>query len=143
MSRHTTIASPTLRTTLQIDAIASGAMGVLLLLLASPAAPLLGLSPALLRGAGAPLLPFAALLFWLAPRASQAPAAVRAIVIANAAWVLASVVLLVSGVAPNVTLVGELFVVLQALVVVGFTVLEYRALTREGESLAPRTVSRT
>src|SRR5688572_27182994 len=113
-----------------LDAMASGAMGVLLLLGAGPLEPLLGLPGGLLRGVGLLLIPFAAVLVWLAPRASALRSVVRTVVVANGLWVLASILLLVSGaVAP--TGLGTLFVALQAAAVAVFAHLEYRAVARD------------
>src|SRR3712207_2216114 len=108
-----------LRRALLLDATASGAMGVLLLVGAGFLAEPLGLPAGLLRWTGVVLVPFAAYLLWVAPRASSSPAVVRSIVLANVAWAVGTPLLLVSGwVRP--TPLGELFVLLQAVVVAGF-----------------------
>jgi len=122
--------STQLRRALLLDAMASGAMGVLLLLGAGPLEPLLGLPGSLLRGVGLLLIPFAALLVWLAPRASALRGAVRAVVVGNVLWIVASILLLVSGeVAP--TGLGTFFVALQAAAVAVFAYLEHRAAGRD------------
>ena len=59
-----------LRRTLLADAAISGSTGVALLLGADPLGELLGLSPGLLRWVGLILLPFAALVAFLATRGS-------------------------------------------------------------------------
>ncbi len=127
----TSIANSTpLRRMLLVDATTSGAMAVLFLIAASPLESLLGLPASLLRGVGIALVPFAGFLVWLAPRASDLRGIVRSVVVANVLWVVASVLLLVSGrVAP--TTLGTLFVVLQAVVVAGFAYLERRAVVRD------------
>ncbi len=115
-----------LRRVLLADALASGATG--LLAVAVPLSGLLGLPPGLLRGAGLILLPYAALVAWLAVRGAPPPRwAVWAVVGINACWAVDSLLLLVSGwVAP--TGLGIAFVVMQALVVAGFAVLQAMAL---------------
>jgi hypothetical protein len=108
---------------LLVDAIASGGMGVLFLLAAGPLEPLLGLPAALLRGVGLFLIPFAGFLVWLAPQATARRAVVRCVAAGNVLWILASVLLLVSG-RVDPTPLGIAFVVLQALVVAVFAYLE-------------------
>ncbi len=132
-----------LRRALLLDAAASGTMGVLLLLAAGPVAQPLGLPVSLLRWAGVTIVPFAALLVWVARRANLPRDLVRTIVGANALWVIGSVLLLASGwVRP--TALGELFVLLQAAAVAGFAYLEYRGLRRDNARLrsAPATTGR-
>ena len=143
MTIQTTPRSLTLRNVLVLDAVASGGMGALLLLAAGPLAPVLGLPAGLLRGAAVVLVPFAALLLWLAPRAAKLPAVVRTIVAGNVAWVIASLALpLVGGDAVKLTTLGELFVLLQAVAVAVFAYLEHRALGREHTSAArPRAAT--
>ena len=112
-----------LRRVLLVDATASGSMGVLFLLAAGPLESLLGLPGGLLRGVGVSLIPFAAFLVWLAPRASERQRVVRLIAAGNVLWVVASVLLLSSG-RVDPTPFGTTFVVLQALVVAVFAYLE-------------------
>ena len=68
-------------------------------------------------------VPFAAFLVWLAPRASERQGVVRLIVAGNLLWVVASILLLVSG-SVDLTPFGTAFVVLQAVVVAVFAYLE-------------------
>ena len=118
-----------LRRALLVDATASGGMGALLLLAASPLEPLLGLPASLLRWTAAVLVPFAALLIWVAGSAHTRLDVVRAIIVGNALWVIASVLLLVSGwVGP--TRLGVLFVLAQAAAVAAFAYMEYDGLRR-------------
>ena len=120
----TSVANSTfLRRVLLVDAAASGSMGVLFLLAAGPLEALLGLPAALLRGVGLFLIPFAAFLVWLAPRASERQGVVRLIAAGNVLWVVASVLLLVSG-RVDPTAFGTTFVVLQGVVVAVFAYLE-------------------
>lgn len=117
-----TIPAPSLlQRSLLVDALASGAFGLALVAGAGLAAAPLGLPEALLRGAGAVLLPFAALVLWLARLPVPPPPAVQALIAGNLAWVAASLLLLASGwVRP--TPLGQLLVVAQALLVAGFAV---------------------
>ncbi|WP_437961192.1 hypothetical protein WME76_17205 [Sorangium sp. So ce119] len=108
-----------LRRALLADAIVSGATGLLMLAGAAPLAGVVGLPEALLRWSGASLLPFAAIVAWLGTRERPARAAVLAVVVANALWVIDSVLLLALGwVEP--TALGYAFVAAQALVVALF-----------------------
>jgi peptidoglycan/LPS O-acetylase OafA/YrhL len=120
----TSVADSTfLRRVLLVDATASGGMAVLFLLAAGALESLLGLPSTLLRGVGLFLIPFAAFLVWLAPRASERQAVVRFVAAGNVLWIVASVLLLVSG-RVNPTPLGTGFVVLQALAVAIFAYLE-------------------
>lgn len=111
------------------DGIVSGATGILLALAAGPLADLLGLPALLLRLAGLSLLPFAALVVYLATRAGVRPRLTRVIVGLNLLWAVGSLLLLLSGwVEP--TLIGTLFTIAQALAVASFAGLQYRWLGR-------------
>jgi hypothetical protein len=127
----------TLRRVLLLDAATSGTMGVLLLFAGGAAAQPLGLSAALLRWVGVILIPFAAYLIWMATRARDLRDGARGIVWTNVLWATGSVLLLVTG-ALSPTLLGELFVLLQAAVVAGFACAEYVGLRR---SEAPRVAT--
>jgi hypothetical protein len=121
--------SPLLRRALQADALASGAMGLLLALAAGPLEELLGLPRALLVGAGIGLLPFALALGWLANRESVRRGWIWAVLAINAVWVVDSVSLLASGwVEP--TLLGKVFVIAQAVAVALLAELEFFGLRR-------------
>ncbi len=101
------------------DALASGAMGLLLVAAAAPLSGLLGLPESLLRLAGASLLPFAAIVAWIGTRPEPPRAAVWAVVAYNALWAVESFALLLFGwYTPNA--LGIAFVVVQALVVAVF-----------------------
>lgn len=127
--------SISLRRALQVDAVASGSMGLLFLVGAGALEPLLGLPTILLRDVGLLLIPFAGFLLWLAPRASAFPALVRTVVGANVLWVIASLVLLVSGRVEPTTL-GTIFVAVQAVAVAAFAYMEHRAAARDGNPAA-------
>lgn len=127
--------SSLLRRTLGFDAATCVGMGVAMTAGALPLAGVTGLPPALLLIAGIVLFPVAGLMAWLARRDSAPAPMVWLVIGGNAGWVAASVILLVSGwVRP--TLVGELFVAVQALGVVGLTVLEYVGYRRGEPALA-------
>lgn len=124
-----TAPSPLLRRALWLDAAASGATALLLLAGAGLLADLLSLPEVLLRGAALVMLPFIALVCWAATRSRPAPGVVRVIVAMNAAWVVASVVLLVAGwVDPSP--LGYAFVIAQAVAVAVFAELQVIGLGR-------------
>jgi len=117
-----------LRRVLLADAAMSGLSGVTLVLGAPVLEPAFALPRALLIVVGLGLLPFSAFLVAIARR-PLSPAAVRTVVAANAAWVVASVLLLASGwIQP--TALGYAFVVVQAMAVAVVGGLEYFGLRR-------------
>ena len=104
---------------LLVDAVASGATALLLVAAADLLAPVLQLPAGLLRGAGAVLLPFVALVYGLSRRAVPAPSAVAAVVAINLVWVAASVWVAFGGTwQPSLAGIG--FVLAQALAVLAF-----------------------
>lgn len=108
--------NPFLRQVLIVDAVVSGAAGLLMVAGAPLLSPLLGLPANLLFWAGVALLPFVALLIAVARRGEASRLLLIDIIAINALWVAASFGLLVSGaVAP--TLLGYAFVIAQALTV--------------------------
>jgi hypothetical protein len=105
-----------LRRILLLDAAISGAAGLVMGIGAGALEGWLGVPATLLRYAGWSLLPFAWLLVTLARRDALPRGAVVAVIVANAAWVVASVVvLIVGGFRPNV--MGYVFVLGQAVAV--------------------------
>jgi hypothetical protein len=114
-----------LRLALKLDAVVTGANGLAYLGAADPLHDLLGLEPALLRGVGAFLVAFAALVWTAATRPAIPRAAVTAIVIANGAWAAGSLVFVTAGISSPWT-VGSIWIALQALVVAGFAALQWR-----------------
>lgn len=124
-----TIRQLSVRHALQLDAVVSGGFGLLLVVGADVAAPLLGLSPMLLRVAGAALLPFAAALVWLGARAAPSRGAVLGVVVVNALWVIDSVALVAGGFT-DVTFLGSCVVLGQAAAVAAFAALQYHAARR-------------
>jgi hypothetical protein len=121
--------TPLLRVALKLDAVVTGANGAAYLIAAGPLGDLLGLSPALLRGAGAFLLAFAAAVYITATRRSIPRPAVYAIVAANAVWAIDSVVAVIAGWGSPET-AGSVWIVMQALVVAGFAALQLTGLQR-------------
>jgi len=123
--------SPFLRRAILADAIFSGVSAVLLTFGAGELAPWLNLPEALLRETGLFLIAYAALVGWLGTRQSIPKALVVIVIAGNAAWTVASIVLLFSGaVTPNP--LGEAFVAIQAVAVGAFAELQYIGLRRSG-----------
>ncbi len=122
-------ASAFLRRTIVVDAVISGTTGLLTFLAASTLEHLLGVPAAFLRIVGILLLPFAALLAYLSTRHQLPRAAVVAVIAANAAWVVASAMVLVTKqIEPNA--LGYAFVIIQAVAVTGFAKLQYMGLRK-------------
>jgi hypothetical protein len=118
---------PGLRAALGLDALVTGTNGVAYLAAAGPLSDLLGLSPGLLRGAGAFLVGFAALVAVLAHRRAPARPAVLAVVAVNALWAADSLAAAAAGWG-SPTGVGTAWIVLQAATVAGFAALQVAAL---------------
>ncbi|WP_441242858.1 hypothetical protein [Tardiphaga sp. 768_D3_N2_1] len=124
-----------LRRAIQIDAIVSGAMALLLSFAAGMLVPLLHLPEALLLESGLFLIAYAALVGWLGTRAAMPKLLVLVIIIGNALWTLGSIGLLFSGaVTPN--LLGQVFVAAQAITVGVFAELQYIGLRRSAAAQA-------
>jgi hypothetical protein len=123
-----------LRRVLALDAVSCGAMGLGLLLIAPTLASLFNLPVELLREAGLILLPFAALVGFLASRRQPSRIGVWAVIALNAIWVVDSVLLFATDIAPNA--LGYAFVIGQAVIVGALTELEYFGLRRASQSVA-------
>lgn len=118
-----------LRRVLAADAIVSGAAGALLLFGAGAVGTLTDLQPDILFAGGIVLVPFVALVTWLALQHTPPRAAVWAVIAMNALWVAASAGLLLSGIErPN--MLGYGFVIAQAVAVGVFAELQYIGLKR-------------
>ena len=117
----------TLGRVLAFDAATCLAMGAALLALAEPLAAPLGLPAALLRGAGALLLPCALLMAWAARPGPRRRALAGLVVAGNVAWAAASVAVCLL-VMP--TVLGEALVLAQAAAVAVLAALEWRGLRR-------------
>ncbi|WP_327586287.1 hypothetical protein OHA25_04105 [Nonomuraea sp. NBC_00507] len=118
-----------LRFALRQDAIGSGANGLVFLTVAAIFGSMFGLPAAFLVPVGAFLVAFAATLLYLAGRPVVNRAAVIAVMVVNVAWVLASAEVLIAGWFPLVGL-GTAFVIAQAVVVAGFTGLQFAGLRK-------------
>jgi hypothetical protein len=117
-----------LRRSLQLDGIASGLCGVLLVVAASLISALMGLAdPSIARVVGALLMVYAAALLWNGERATVSRAEAVAAVVLNAGWVIGSAVVILAG---PLTLIGNLAVAALAAAVLLFAVLEVVGLTR-------------
>jgi len=124
-----------LRRALLADAIASGAMAVLLTLGAGPLASLLDLPETLLRETGLFLIAYTVLVGWLATRQSMPKLLVIIVIAGNAAWTVVSIGLLFSNaLTPN--LLGQVFIAAQALVPGVLAELQYIGLRRSGGVVA-------
>lgn len=118
-----------LQRVLLVDAIATGATALKLVLGADFLQPLLALPAPLLRGAGLFLVPFVLLVAILSGRRAVPRGAMVAVVATNAAWVLASLWLVLAG--PwQPSAFGIAFVLLQAAVVAAFALLGWIGLRR-------------
>lgn len=124
-----------LRRVLAADAVSCLGMGVLCAAGAGVLAAPLGLPRALLLEAGLVLLLCAAVIGWIASRATAPRALVMVVILGNVGWVLGSLLLLVSPfVAP--TTLGGVFVVAQAAAVAVITELEWIGLRRADLAVA-------
>lgn len=122
-------ANLTLRSLLAIDAIASGAMALLLLATATWLDGQLDLSTTFLRGTGLVLVPWTLYLILVARRPLPASKDVTVVLAGNVAWVIASIgVLFTNAIDPNSF--GIAVIVAQAVFVAALTALQaYRAAT--------------
>lgn len=110
---------PALRCALLLDAVASGALCVLLVVATDPLSRLFGLPSALLFWLGLGFLPYIGFLTFLARRPTLGRTLVRVVIALNGLWVIDSLALLFSGwVTP--TFWGTAFILAQALAVAGF-----------------------
>lgn len=116
---------PLLRLALTADAVVTGVNGAAYVVLAGPLGDLFGVEAALLRGIGAFLLAYAAVVALVAARPARA--AVLAVVAGNAVWALDSLVAAAAGWGDPAA-AGTVWMVLQALVVAGFAVAQYAGL---------------
>lgn len=116
-----------LRRVLGLDAIASGAAGLLMAFGAGLLADFLKLDPGFSRPAGLFLIVYAAAVGALALQARPARPLVMAVIAVNILWTIESAMTLVLGwLDPNA--LGVAFVIAQAAVVAGFAALQLYAL---------------
>jgi hypothetical protein len=126
-----------LRRAIQADAIITGAMAVLLVAAAGPLGPLLNLPESFLREIGIFLVVYAALVGFLGTRELMPKAAIWLVIAANAIWAIDSIALLFTGwVSPN--MLGQAFVVAQALSVAVIAELQYIGLKRSEAAVVAR-----
>lgn len=122
----------TLRTFLRLDALASGAVGALLLVLAGPAKDELGLPIAFSVIAGIAIVGWAAFVGWVSVKASRP--LVREVIALNLVYVLASLALAVADWVA-LTDLGVVLVVAQAAAVLVLTLGQYAGLRAEDREL--------
>ncbi|MFU8872282.1 hypothetical protein [Micromonospora sp. SL4-19] len=126
---HTAADAKLLRFALKQDALGSGANGVVYVVVAAIFGELFGLPAVLLYPVGAFLVAWAATLLLLAARPAVNRIAVGAVMAVNIAWVIGSVELLIAGWFP-LTGLGTALVIAQAVVVAGFTGLQFAGLRK-------------
>jgi hypothetical protein len=120
-----------LRVALKLDAVVTGTNGLAYLVVAAPLEDLLGLDAALLRGAGAFLVVFAAAVLVAGTRPAIPRRAAAAIVAANALWAIDGIVSAVAGWGTPTT-AGTVWIVAQAVTVAAFAELQLAGLRRAG-----------
>ncbi len=118
-----------LRFALRLDAVASGALGLLGLLAAASLADPLGMTAGALRGTGAFFVGYALVLLLLAARPAIPRAAAWAVVIGNTVWALGSIGAAVAG-QDTFTALGVAVVLAQAATVAVFADLQWLGLRR-------------
>ncbi len=124
-----------LRRALQADTVFSGAGAVIFSLGAGELAPLFNLPEALLRETGLFLIAYAAVVGWMSTRQSLPRILVAVVIAGNAAWTLASIALLFSGVV-SPSLLGEAAVAGQAIATGTLAELQYIGLRRSSGMVA-------
>jgi hypothetical protein len=124
-----------LRWVLIVDAVTCFASGLLLTLGADLLGGYMGLPEGLLRYSGISLLPFAALLVYLATRENLSSPVVWTVIVLNTLWTIDSILLLLTGLVTPTEL-GMTFVAAQALGVALLTVLEYFGLKKSARVTA-------
>lgn len=126
-----------LRRALQLDAVASGAMAVMLIFGAGTLASLLNLPETLLRSTGVFLIAWTALVGFLATRETLSKTIVWAVIVGNAVWTIDTLALLATNwIAPNT--LGIAFIVMQAVAVGLFAELQYMGLRKSDGAVAAR-----
>lgn len=132
------------RAVLALDALVTGANGLVYVAAAGALDSLLGVPADFLRFIGVFLVAFAAIVWYVARREVVPPAGLGAVAVANAAWVLASGVFMVGGWYSPST-VGTVWTGLQAAVVAVFAALQVIVLapsTERDRSPAARRIAR-
>ncbi|MBO2447428.1 hypothetical protein J4573_10050 [Actinomadura barringtoniae] len=116
-----------LRLALRLDAVVTGANGLAYLALAKPLEDLLGLDAGYGVAVGVFLLVYAAAVWAISGRMNRW--AVTAVIEANVVWAVLSVVAVVTGWL-SLNTVGNVWAIMQAVVVAGFAGVQYAALRR-------------
>ncbi|WP_267242418.1 hypothetical protein [Streptomyces sp. PR69] len=119
-----------LRRFLALDAVVTGVNGLAYLAASGPLGRLLGVDAGLLLGLGPLLAVYGAGVGALALRPGPPRLAVQAVVEINLAWAAVSLFALALWLTP--TAAGAVWILLQALVVAGFAVLQWSALRAVG-----------
>lgn len=125
---------PNLRTFLRLDALASGGVGLLLLVLANPAEDELGLPVAFSVIAGLVILAWAGFVSWVSIKAPRP--LVTEVIALNLVYVAGSLALAVADWV-ELTDVGVGVVVAQAVAVLGLTVGQYVGLRADDRTAVP------
>lgn len=120
-----------LRRFLAADAAVTGANGLAYLLASGPLGRFLGVDAGLLLGLGAFLSVYAAGVALLATRERPPALPVRAVIEANLAWSVLSLVALVLWLTPSTP--GAVWTLLQAVTVAGFAAVQHLALRAVGD----------
>ena len=124
------LSSPSvLRAVVWFDASTGLLLGALHLLLTAPLAAWLGVPPGLLTVAGVMLLGYAALAVTIARARTMPRGALWVLIIANFAWALASLVLLL-GSALTPTLLGQAYLVVHVVCVAVLAKLQWMGVRR-------------
>nr|WP_055505525.1 hypothetical protein [Nonomuraea pusilla] len=118
-----------LRLALALDAVVTGANGLVYLAFAAPVSTLLGPGAGLLREIGIFLLVYGAAVGVIASRPAISAAATKAVIGLNIAWTLASVGAVVTGSA-DFTTIGAIWAIAQAIVVAVFAELQITGLRK-------------
>ena len=115
-----------LRTVLKLDAASCLAMAAAVLPFAAILEAPLGIEPAILNAAAAPLIPIGLFILWLGTRRSAPAALVLLVIAGNVGWSVASIAAASS--LPQITRAGQILVIGQGLAVLMFAFLEWRGL---------------
>lgn len=115
-----------LRRFLALDAVVTGANGLVYALASGPIGRLLGVDATLLLELGLFLVAYGAGVAWLASRRQPPATAVKLVVDANVLWAVLSVIALVAWLEPSTA--GALWIPAQAATVAGFAALQWSAL---------------
>lgn len=127
--------TPFLRLVLLLDAVASGLMAILLCAAPGWLAGLTVLPQPLLVSAGIFLVGYAAFVGWMSKLQTAPAALLLLVIVGNGLWAVGSLALLFSGlIAPNA--LGMTFVAVQAVLVGGFSELQFIGMRRARQQLA-------